>query len=158
MDVPFTKNNMIKDIPVGKKLANDTFDYSHLLNNKQKRYNITVSLPREGKVVARAYYKNASVGKVSCYLRRKTAEIETAYIKDNHQGIGLGMVLYESLYKYLHTAGYKTIVGRQHSSPAARTHQKLALKHGFNYPFVDECTLGGHPFDRRFKNYTYTLK
>lgn len=86
------------------------------------------------------------------------ADIEHAYLEPRFQGQGIAFAAYEVLYAHLKTRGIKTITGGAHSSGAARVHQKLALKYGYQYPYAHQDASKGFPYDKRFGPYRYALK
>ena len=86
------------------------------------------------------------------------ANMEHSWLDDEHQGKGLGMEAYELLFARLKECGIKTIAGLTHSSSAARVHQRLAFKYGYEYPYLHDDASGGHPYDETFGPYRYALK
>jgi 8-oxo-dGTP pyrophosphatase MutT (NUDIX family) len=191
---PLTKM-AIKDLKPGERVAPEhswlerrysgpTYDYTHVLpKHHRKNYRMYVTSTPEGSVRASVWHNNevnnvenkmdsgvlkpasTVVGGVSRGF--KGLNVDTAETKPAHQGLGLGMAAYEALYAHAyHNMGVRSVYGDQHSTLAARTHQKLADKHGLNYPHQQAPIdakgginkIVGRPFDGRFGAYDYKLK
>lgn len=133
-------------------------NYSHILGDKYKNYTLTVEGCR-GVVTARLCFKDFNAGKASCFVIHQRAEMDLSYLNEKHLGKGLGLIMYEALFAHLyHQCNVSVISGGRHSTSAARIHKKLAKKHGLAYPYCNEATFGGHPYDGRFESYIYTLR
>lgn len=144
-------------------------DYSHVLpKTARKNYALFVGSHRQGwKAVAKVFHKGdierggrvRHIGEVKAGIDRHTADIDVATVDDKHQGKGLGMAAYEALYAHVyHVHKVRSVVGDSHSTLAAKVHDKLAAKHGLDYPFRDSEKEDGRPFDRAFGAYEYDLK
>ncbi len=144
------------------------YDYSHVLpKHLKKDYKMVVGVHRGGwKAMARVYHKKdlergvaSHIGQVTAGIDRHTAEVDTAFVHDQHQSKGIGLAAYEALYAHLyHRLGIRSIGGDNHSTLAARVHQKLSSKHGLDYPYADHDAAEGRPYDRAFGAYDYRLR
>jgi hypothetical protein len=151
----------------------DIYEYSHVLPKRvRKDYRLFVGADTKSKkVLARIFHNRDlerfagthvfphAIGAVFANRVGKLAEIDTAEVKDGHEGQGLGTAAYEALYAHMyHHHGVRRIGGDTHSSLAALAHQKLANKHDLDYPNRNEKIVAGRPFDDEYGPYDYELK
>ena len=146
----------------------DVHDYSHVLPKEARRnYKLFVGSHRGGwKAMARVFHKQdlergtgRHVGEVKALVRGTTADIDLSSVHEAHQQKGLGRAAYEALYAHLHNVHkVNTVFGEDHSTLAARVHQKLAEVHGFDYPHKNVDTSDGRAFDRAVPGYKYTIR
>lgn len=171
--VPVRKNEdlnkmAIKDIRPGRPIeGTEAFDFTHVLSpeNQQEGYKLSVHKKNTDsgpKYLANVHHRGKVIGSVNAYhltdINPSRAELASATLDVEHHGRGLGASAYEALYAHLyHNMGVKTIEGEAHSTLAARTHQKLAAKHGLKYPYAKEDATQGRPFDAQFGNYKYNI-
>lgn len=164
---------MIKDLKPGRLIASTpeeaawvVFSYNHMLPRKlyEQGYRIRVKSIFAGNetiVIARISFKNKKAGDVSIFHSpgSRYGNMDMSEIYPKHRGKGLGTAAYEALFAHMyHKMGIRYVRGERHSSSAARTHQKLAKKHGLKYPFAGFCIGNGAAFDGLYAKYEYPLE
>lgn len=134
-------------VPIAKKVEwgnpddpnSKTYDYTHIIPESVRNdgYRIHVNHGGHGNLnyfTARLYdKKNQNVGYVHAFSTKPGVIEPHSFIEKPHTGKGLGVSMYEALYSKAKEAGIHTVKGGEHSAKAARVHESLSRKHGFNY-------------------------
>ncbi len=151
----------------GHNLHPTWYDYSHLhpdyhiytadsKDNRNGKFSRSIAIDPQSKrlvgyVIAtdRKFYDPTA--------RFPTYKVGAAEVMEAHRNKKLGRRLYEALYSHLYHKGVKNIVGGDHSTMAARIHEKLAADHGLEYKNRTGGELG-KPYDDKYPPYEYALK
>ncbi len=138
----------IAAIPQGVVLAHNPMtnesmhDYSHVLPKQLQAegWKLRVHhVPRVNSVTARVYDPTGQrQGSLVTFHDVQQGEpvlgIDTASVKSEHRGKGLGLALYEASYAYgRNRLGLRKVVGDEHTRAAHGVHEALARKHGMKY-------------------------
>lgn len=172
-------NKALADIPIGEKLSNNKYDYSHVLKpeHKQEGYSINV-LNDNGKLFSVLNHNGKAVGNVyGSHNDSNTLDLSSGFashISPEHQNKGLGKAMYEALLAHAHNdMGIDKIVGGKHSTSASRVHSALSAKHGLDYKpeLNEEASMSDEEYNDKmpkglsaftsnvkFGPYSYTLK
>lgn len=174
----------IEKVAPGKKIKNpqlernllskDVWDYSHLLDPvKHKDYKLFLGTRPSGirfndQELKAELYHNSSKEPAGFALaiynpNTKRATIDHQFVEAQHRGKELGPVALEAIYTHLYHkqfGGPFKVEGGQHSTGAARAHQKVAQKHPdtLKPPQAKASIKGGEPYDDKFPPYSYTVK
>lgn len=162
----------IAAIPQGKMLAHNPrtneslHDFSHVLPPQLQAEGWRLRIhhfPRIDSMTAHLHAPDGKgVGSLTSYHSIENGEpvlgIDTANLKPEHRGKGLGKALYEATYAFgFHNLKLRKVVGQEHSKEASRVHRALAQKHGLHYepePFSSD----GEPAAPAAGSYDYMLK
>jgi GNAT superfamily N-acetyltransferase len=138
----------IAAIPAGLVLAHNPttneslHDYSHVLPKQLQAegWKLRVHhVPRVNSVTARVYDPAGQrQGSLVTFHDVQQGEpvlgIDTAAVKPEHRGKGLGLALYEASYAHgRNRLGLRKVVGDEHTRAAHGVHEALARKHGMKY-------------------------
>lgn len=139
------------------------YDYSHISNHPQIQLLVGEGEGRglfpSMRVLAvhrpLASGRGRIVGGVWSTIRSdEDAHLGATELDPDFRGKGLGVRLYETLYRHLLTKGVKNIYNNTtHSTSAARVHAALANKHNFDYHY--RPSKDGTDYDDAFGNYKY---